>query len=221
MKKHGDNLFKIGEVAKILGVTRKAILLYEDMGLLTPAVKDEKSGFRYYTADNMTQIRSIKSLQALGLSLKEVAEYYYDTKNMDKHLHRLLDLRDMLDRNIQMLQVRSARQGDLTIHKTVLPRQVCFVRRYSCADVAEAANKLRDTYIAAARNCRKIMKSDLSSGDLVFFNTSRKKRKGINHVGLFLKNGYFIHASTSRGVIISNLKEDYYRKTWKQGGRVK
>jgi probable lipoprotein NlpC len=65
------------------------------------------------------------------------------------------------------------------------------------------------------------MKSDLSSGDLVFFNTSRKKRKGINHVGLFLKNGYFIHASTSRGVIISNLKEDYYRKTWKQGGRVK
>ena len=130
MKKHGDNLFKIGEVAKILGVTRKAILLYEDMGLLTPAVKDEKSGFRYYTADNMTQIRSIKSLQALGLSLKEVAEYYYDTKNMDKHLHRLLDLRDMLDRNIQMLQVRSARQGDLTIHKTVLPRQVCFVRRY-------------------------------------------------------------------------------------------
>ena len=91
MKKHGDNLFKIGEVAKILGVTRKAILLYEDMGLLTPAVKDEKSGFRYYTADNMTQIRSIKSLQALGLSLKEVAEYYYDTKNMDKHLHRLLD----------------------------------------------------------------------------------------------------------------------------------
>ena len=28
-------------------------------------------------------------------------------------------------------------------------------------------------------------------------------------------------ASTSRGVIISNLKEDYYRKTWKQGGRVK
>lgn len=151
MKKHGDNLFKIGEVAKILGVTRKAILLYEDMGLLTPAVKDEKSGFRYYTADNMTQIRSIKSLQALGLSLKEVAEYYYDTKNMDKHLHRLLDLRDMLDRNIQMLQVRSARQGDLTIHKTVLPRQVCFVRRYSCADVAEAANKLRDTYIAAAR----------------------------------------------------------------------
>ena len=151
MRKHDDSLFQIGEVAKILGVTRKTLLVYEDMGLLTPAVKDEDSGFRYYTADNMTQIRSIRSLQALGLSLKEVAEYYYDTENMDKHLRRLLKLRAMLDRNIQMLQVRSAKQGDLTVHKTSLPRQVCFCRRYQCRDTAEAAIRLRDTYIAATR----------------------------------------------------------------------
>ena len=76
MKKYGDDLFQIGEVAKILGVTRKTLLVYEDMGLLAPAVKDEDSGFRYYTADNMTQIRAIRSLQVLGLSLKEVKEYY-------------------------------------------------------------------------------------------------------------------------------------------------
>lgn len=127
MKKHDNSLFQIGEVTKILGVTRKALLVYENMGLLTPAVKDETNGFRYYSADNMTQIRSIRSLQALGLSLKEVAEYYYDTENMDKLLDKLYELRKMLDRNIQMLQVRSAKQGDFTVHKTVLPRQVCFV----------------------------------------------------------------------------------------------
>lgn len=151
MKKYDDSLFQIGEVTKILGVTRKALLVYEDMGLLTPAVKDKDSGFRYYTADNITQVRSIRSLQALGLSLKEVAEYYYDTKNMDKHLQRLLELRATLDRHIQILQVRSAKQGDLTIHKTTLPRLVCFCRQYPCSDTAEAAIKLRDTYIAAAR----------------------------------------------------------------------
>ena len=77
MKKQDDHLFKIGEIAKILGITRKTILVYEDMGLLTPAVKDENSGYRYYTADNMTQIRSIRSLQTLGLSLSEIKEYYY------------------------------------------------------------------------------------------------------------------------------------------------
>lgn len=151
MKKHGESLFQIGEVAKILGVTRKAILVYENMGLLTPAVKDPKSGFRYYTADNMTQIRSIRSLQAIGLSLKEVAAYYYDTKNIDLHLKRLLELREDLDRNIQMIQVRSAKRGDLTVHSAALPQQVCFCRQYQCSNTAEAAIRLRDTYIAAAR----------------------------------------------------------------------
>ena len=151
MKKHDESLFQIGEVTKIMGITRKALLVYEDMGLLVPAVKDEDSGYRYYSADNMTQIRSIRSLQSLGLTLKEVADYYYDTENIDKHLARLMELRASLDRNIQMLQVRAARQGDLTVHKTVLPRQVCFCRRYRCKDTAEAAIKLRDTYIAAAR----------------------------------------------------------------------
>lgn len=69
MKKQDENLFKIGEIVKILGVTRKTILGYEEMGLLEPAIKDESSGYRYYTADNMTQIRSIRSLQPLVFPL--------------------------------------------------------------------------------------------------------------------------------------------------------
>lgn len=151
MKKHDKSLFQIGEVTKILGISRKTLLVFENMGLLTPAVKDEESGYRYYSADNMTQIRSIRSLQALGLSLKEVAEYYYNIDNIETHLQRLIELRVSLDRNIQMLQVRSAKAGDLTVHRTTLPRQVCFCRRYTCATVAEASNVLRDTYIDAAR----------------------------------------------------------------------
>ena len=151
MKKYKDELFKIGEVSKILGVTRKAILVYEEIGLLTPAYKDEESGYRYYSADNMTQIRSIRSLQSLGLSLKEVAAYYYDSENIDIYLQHLMELRASLDRNIQMLQVRSAKRGDLMIHKTSLPQQVCFCRQYQCKDTAEAATVLRDTYIDAAR----------------------------------------------------------------------
>lgn len=151
MKKHDDTLFKIGEISKILGITRKTILVYEDMGLLTPAVKDENSGYRYYTADNMTQIRFIRSLQSLGLSLTEIREYYYGTTNLDHHLERLMDLRATLDRNIQLLQVRAAKPGDFSVHPVRFPRQICFCRRYQCKDTADASEKLRDTYIAAAR----------------------------------------------------------------------
>lgn len=159
MKKHDETLFQIGEVTKIMGITRKTLLVYENMGLLIPAVKDEESGYRYYSADNMTQIRSIKSLHSLGLTLKEVAEYYYDTQNIDPLLQRLMELRTALDRNIQMLQVRSAKRGDLTVRKTRLPQQVCFCRQYQCETVADAANKLRDTYIAAARTGKMSMLS--------------------------------------------------------------
>lgn len=151
MKKHDPSLFQIGEVTKIMGITRKTLLVYEDMGLLTPAVKDEESGYRYYSADNMTQIRSIRSLQALGLSLKEVGEYYYAPDKIDAYLQRLMELRSVLDKNILRLQARSAKQGELIVRRTSLPRQVCFCRRYSCRTTAEAINNLRESYVAAAR----------------------------------------------------------------------
>ena len=47
MKKYDESLFKIGEVMKIMGLTRKALLVYEELGLLIPAVKDEQSGYRW------------------------------------------------------------------------------------------------------------------------------------------------------------------------------
>lgn len=39
-------------------------------------------------------------------------------------------------------------------------------------------------------------------------------------MGIFLKNGYFAHASVSKGVIISHLSDPYYKKGWKKSGRV-
>lgn len=70
------------------------------------------------------------------------------------------------------------------------------------------------------RNCRKISRGKLKEGDLVFFQTGRGKRKTPNHVGIYLKNGRFIHVSTSRGVMVSRLDEPYYMRTWVSGGRV-
>ena len=62
--------------------------------------------------------------------------------------------------------------------------------------------------------------SELREGDLVFF-TSRASRKKVAHVGIYLKDGKFIHASTSQGVIVSNLREKYYTQHWLCGGRIK
>ena len=60
----------------------------------------------------------------------------------------------------------------------------------------------------------------MREGDLVFFTSNRSGKK-VAHVGIYLKDGKFIHASTSQGVIVSNLKERYYTQYWLCGGRVK
>jgi lipoprotein Spr len=64
--------------------------------------------------------------------------------------------------------------------------------------------------------CDKIDKENLQEGDLVFFNT----RGGVSHVGVYLGNGYFTHASVGNGVTINNLDEKYYNRKFIGGGRI-
>ena len=64
--------------------------------------------------------------------------------------------------------------------------------------------------------CEKIEKENLQEGDLVFFNT----RRGVSHVGVYLRNGYFTHSSTGKGVTISSLDDAYYSKKFIGGGRI-
>jgi len=59
-------------------------------------------------------------------------------------------------------------------------------------------------------------KNNLKEGDLVFFKINKGK---ISHVGIYLSDGNFIHSSTSLGVIINNLSENYYLKHYFKGGR--
>lgn len=56
-------------------------------------------------------------------------------------------------------------------------------------------------------------------GDLLFFRTGRKKE--ISHVGIYLTGTKFVHATTKRGVIVSDFKEEtYYRKRYAGARRV-
>jgi hypothetical protein len=88
----------------------------------------------------------------------------------------------------------------------------------------------KDQYAATAR----VPKEQLQEGDLVFFHTYGRARrvrvKGrrrskiipapfVTHVGVYLRNNKFIHASVS-GVMISDLSEGYYASHYVGGGRV-
>ncbi len=66
-----------------------------------------------------------------------------------------------------------------------------------------------------------IAKSDLKKGDLVFFDTGKYYTGRVTHVGIYIGNGKFEHASTSRsGVIISSLNNPYYKRRYLGARRI-
>lgn len=83
--------------------------------------------------------------------------------------------------------------------------------------------KLPRQAIAQANVGEKVKIKELQPGDLLFFATGKKKRE-ITHVGIVTDvkrdNIKFIHASTSLGVIETNLYSDYYIKRFRTARRV-
>lgn len=146
------NLFKIGEVTKALGLTRRMLINYEELGLVTPAFKNENQGFRYYSADNMVHIRLIRTLQKLGLSLSEIREYFNDTTHLENQIDRLVLLRNQLDQCIAQLHLRQFEESSQEIYQVTLPEFNAFCRDFKTADLAEKTAQLRQTYIDALKH---------------------------------------------------------------------
>jgi probable lipoprotein NlpC len=63
---------------------------------------------------------------------------------------------------------------------------------------------------------RPIPRSRIHAGDLVFFLPPNK----IRHVGIYLGDGDFVHASTSKGVIISNINDRYWQNAFWTARRI-
>ena len=78
--------------------------------------------------------------------------------------------------------------------------------------------KVSSSSKAINEETKKISVSDLKEGDLVFFIINGKS---VSHVGVYLQHNKFVHATTKKGVIISDLGEPYYKKYFYSAGRIK
>lgn len=68
------------------------------------------------------------------------------------------------------------------------------------------------------KTSEQIEDNQLQEGDLVFFHSGGRT---VSHVGMYLTNNKFVHASTSQGVIVSDLNESYWKSKYKGAGRVR
>lgn len=67
------------------------------------------------------------------------------------------------------------------------------------------------------QSVKHINKEDLREGDLVFFRVGTSR---ISHVGVYLRNNFFVHSASSKGVSIASLTSAYWSKYFAGGGRV-
>lgn len=68
------------------------------------------------------------------------------------------------------------------------------------------------------KECEKLNIDSAQEGDLVFFKINSNS---ITHVGVYLRDKKFVHASTTRGVLVNSLSETYYSKYFYSAGKLK
>jgi effector-binding domain-containing protein len=118
------NLLPIGRFSKICRLTVKALRLYDELGLLRPAVVDEATGYRYYSLAQAAEAERIRLLRALEMPLDVIKQ--------------VVDLRDpaavraLLDQHRQRIEERIAEHqraldflSKLSQKEAVMSDQVC------------------------------------------------------------------------------------------------
>jgi len=99
--------------------------------------------------------------------------------------------------------------------------------KFDCSGFTQKVYKISGIKIprnsrAQAKVGQYIHYENLQKGDMVFFDTERKRTGHVNHVGIYLGNGNFIHASSgSKKVVITSFKEKiYYKSRFLWGRRI-
>ncbi len=129
MKGGSDLLYKIDEVAKECGLTKRSIRYYEEIGLISPPERSE-GGFRLYSDSHIERLKKIMNVRdVLGFSLQEVQEYmaiseafeefrlqYRENKekmNEDERKNSLLGAEEVLAQQLKMIDEKLKKMNDI------------------------------------------------------------------------------------------------------------
>lgn len=151
MEEKPEGLYQIGEIATSCGVTRRAILHYEDKGLISPSYISDSSGYRYYTSRDLSNLMLVMKLKDAELSLDEIADYFGGAEVVEQYIAHLEARKEHIDKCIAELRSRNTRKGDYLVEWITLPERICFVRSFSCRGVEEATAAAIQTVDEAIR----------------------------------------------------------------------
>ncbi len=95
-----EDLMQIGDLAREAGKTVRAIHLYEELGLLTPAARS-KGRFRLYGQEALTRIRWIGKLQEMGFSLGDIQTIVREWERVESAPGAMKAMREVYQRKLE------------------------------------------------------------------------------------------------------------------------
>ena len=152
-------MFRIGEFARLGGVTAKALRHYDTLGLFAPAWVDPATGYRGYVATQLPELRRIVALRDLGVPLAEVADLVSGGADLRQVLARrrgdLEAHRRRVERTLKTLDITVAAStgGPDVVVRTVEAERVASIR--TTLSAAEGLDSLFDEVEAAVRDAGK------------------------------------------------------------------
>lgn len=102
-------VLKVGEFSRIGNVTVRALRLYDEMGLLTPAAIDQQSGYRYYTLEQLPVLNRILALKEMGFGLDQIRQMLKRGLSPDELRGIFLAKRLDIERELRAAQMRLQR----------------------------------------------------------------------------------------------------------------
>jgi DNA-binding transcriptional MerR regulator len=77
-------MFTVGDFARLAQVSKRLLRYYDEIGLFKPKHIDSSSGYRYYSAEQMSYLNRILALKELGFSLDQIRQTLSDNISMDE-----------------------------------------------------------------------------------------------------------------------------------------
>ena len=93
-------MFQIGEFSKITKVSLRMLRYYDKNDIFKPKIKDEWTGYRYYTADQIDDLYRIIQLRDAGFGVAEIAEWL-QTSDKEHFIKRLAEKRKEIEQEIK------------------------------------------------------------------------------------------------------------------------
>ncbi|MGW5156271.1 MerR family transcriptional regulator [Nonomuraea wenchangensis] len=115
-------MWRIGQLARMVGVSERTLRHYDKIGLLPPAAVDQSTGYRRYGVAELSRLERIRGLQRLGLPLRQIADLLDAPENQLRQA--LAEIVTGIRHDIAVLAAAAAHAEDrLTTSMSILPQE--------------------------------------------------------------------------------------------------